>query len=426
MKTFEQLKEYQKIGKPDRFVFNNKYEKYISERKTFKSFVTEEKKKNYGDISEPILGAAVVARFMLPEKEIKITNIKTILKKLLVARGKLPKEIEFRRSDKKERGVTVNITDKIKFRVAIPAPSWEYISDMKNWDGDPKVKKIFQSSMKYANNDKRLKYHAIGTHINRVINSVFVNSDGTGDQKGTKADIKLTIDGKPLDQQISLKTTGGEQFDQVAGITFDHQIKIFKKLSLDVSSKRKDYDKIFQSMDMTKRFISREDSKNLEGSAIAKNMRDASEPAYKEAAKQLQAIFKKGDAESLKVIARFLKGGITKGDDTIEMVKLDKGSYKKAKFGPQFEKAVEFFSTKFEAKYFRINNTDPILKVFDKALDPTGEKGEALIFKIRGKFTFESTNVKDPVTKKSRKEYKCYFRNIVEAGPVLFDLAIDS
>ena len=49
--------------------------------------------------------------------------------------------------------------------------------------------------MKYANNDKRLKYHAIGTHINRVINSVFVNSDGTGDQKGTKADIKLTIDG---------------------------------------------------------------------------------------------------------------------------------------------------------------------------------------------------------------------------------------
>ena len=144
------------------------------------------------------------------------------------------------------------------------------------------------------------------------------------------------------------------------------------------------------------------------------------------AAKQLQAIFQKGDAESLKVIARFLKGGITKGDDTIEMVKLDKGSYKKAKFGPQFEKAVEFFSTKFEAKYFRINNTDPILKVFDKALDPTGEKGEALIFKIRGKFTFESTNVKDPVTKKSRKEYKCYFRNIVEAGPVLFDLAIDS
>ena len=93
MKTFEQLKEYQKIGKPDRFVFNNKYEKYISERKTFKSFVTEEKKKNYGDISEPILGAAVVARFMLPEKEIKIANIKTVLKKLLVARGKLPKEI---------------------------------------------------------------------------------------------------------------------------------------------------------------------------------------------------------------------------------------------------------------------------------------------------------------------------------------------
>ena len=59
-----------------------------------------------------------------------------------------------------------------------------------------------------------------------------------------------------------------------------------------MSSKRKDYDKIFQSMDMTKRFISREESKNLEGSAIAKNMRDASEPAYKEA-KQLQAIFKK-------------------------------------------------------------------------------------------------------------------------------------
>ena len=54
-----------------------------------------------------------------------------------------------------------------------------------------------------------------------------------------------------------------------------------------MSSKRKDYDKIFQSMDMTKRFISREESKNLEGPAIAKNMRDASEPAYKAKSKTI-------------------------------------------------------------------------------------------------------------------------------------------
>jgi len=141
MKTFEQIKNYQKIGKPDRFVFKPK-PIVREERKTFKAYIIEEKKKNYGDISEPILGAAVVARFMLPEKEVKIANVKTILKKLLVARGKLPKEIELKRKDKKETGVTVNITDKIKFRVAIPAPSWEYISDKKNWDSDPKKKDI--------------------------------------------------------------------------------------------------------------------------------------------------------------------------------------------------------------------------------------------------------------------------------------------
>ena len=104
MKTFQQLKEYQKIGKPDRFVFNNKYEKYISERKTFKSFIAEEKKKNYGDISEPILGAALLHVSCYLKKKLKIANIKTILKKLIIARGKLPKEIELKRKDKKETG----------------------------------------------------------------------------------------------------------------------------------------------------------------------------------------------------------------------------------------------------------------------------------------------------------------------------------
>ena len=54
-------------------------------------------------------------------------------------------------------------------------------------------------------------------------------------------------------------------------------------------SSRKDYDKIFQSMDMTKRFISREESKNLEGSAIAE-YRDASE-TIKKGASSITNIF---------------------------------------------------------------------------------------------------------------------------------------
>ena len=59
--------------------------------------------------------------------------------------------------------------------------------------------------MKYANNDKRLKYHAIGTHINRVINSVFVNSDAQ--EPKNKSRYQTYNRWQPLDQQISLKTT---------------------------------------------------------------------------------------------------------------------------------------------------------------------------------------------------------------------------
>ena len=99
--NFSTTKRISEDRKSDRFVFNNKYEKYISERKTFKSFIAEEKEKLWIYQSLYFL---IVARFMLPEKEVKIANIKTILKKLIIARGKLPKEIELKRKDKKETG----------------------------------------------------------------------------------------------------------------------------------------------------------------------------------------------------------------------------------------------------------------------------------------------------------------------------------
>ena len=159
------------------------------------------------------------------------------------------------------------------------------------------------------NNVTRLKDFYDTQVSYRVIieNKIVVNSDGTGDQKGTKADIKVKIDDKVVNMQMSLKTTGGDQIGQMSGITFDRQIKMFEKLSLDVDvSKRKNYEeklKYFISMDIQRDLIKSNTSKEFRRYKIAKTSK--MHLYIKEAAKQLQAIFKKDDAESLKSYCTF-------------------------------------------------------------------------------------------------------------------------
>ena len=195
----------------------------------FKEFLSEANKisANRGDVAEIILGAAVTARFYnAPQVSTKISkpDVYEMITKVLRSQ-----DVTLQRQDKLSG--TVKVDDNIRFRVGVPKKAWEFISDKNNWS---LVDDLFDSSIAYANTDRRLRGQAHALYANGKEDDIFVNSDGTGDQTGTKADIKLLINGKEAPQQISLKVEGGEQFGQVAGMTFDKQIEIWGRLGVNV------------------------------------------------------------------------------------------------------------------------------------------------------------------------------------------------
>lgn len=185
---------------------------------------------NRGDVAEVVVGAAVTAKFYsAPTGKVSRRDVEGILRKV-ISTGNM----KITRPDMSSG--TTEISDDIRFKVGVPAKAWAFISKSKNWKD---VDDLFDSAIKYVNSDVRLGKQTSLMYRNSKHNDIFINSDGTGDQKGTKADIKLEIDGKPTVNQISLKVKGGEQFAQVAGVTFEKQTTIWGKLGIDVKSAKK-------------------------------------------------------------------------------------------------------------------------------------------------------------------------------------------
>ena len=371
----------------------------------FGTYLREAKMKidaNRGDVAEVILGAAVTAKFYsAPTSKVDRKQIETVLKKVISS-----KKVTIKRPDIMKG--TTKINDDVRFQVGVPSKAWTFISNSKNWDS---VDDLFKSSIAYVNSDRRLSLQAKAMATNSKQNDIFINSDGTGDQKGTKADIKLMIDGKPTRNQISLKVKGGEQFAQVAGVTYEKQTIIWGKLGIDVSSAKSKYEKHFQKVDFETRFKDRD---SINKTDVGENMRLAASETYKVAHKKLKDGMEKGDAKMITNLANFIKSGAIKDEDNIELVKLTGGTFKRAKFGKKFIENFKVLAPKLKVEYVR--KTDPIVKIYDPTIGP-GQAGT--LIQIRGKYTAESSGKGD------KKVYKPYFRNIVEAGDLFFKIATD-
>lgn len=365
---------------------------------------------NRGDLAEIILGAAVAAKFKYPP----LSGLTTITRKqveeiLLLVIKAASKKTMMQRADK-QKG-TVKVDDNIEFRVGVPAKAWTFISDKNNWR---LVDDLFTSSVGYVNNDRRLRGQVNKVYINGKKDFVLVNSDGTGDQKGTKADIKLSINGKQTVNQISLKVEGGEQFAQVAGVTFDKQLEIWGRLGVNVSSAKTAFENELKDVDLTLRFA---DRGNINLTKMGTALRSAASKSYSEAAKQLKT---KVDIDKL---TDFLIYGATKGEANIELVKLvgaGKSSplgFKRAKFGKQFKENLRSVFPNLQVAFeFK---SDPIVHIYDPSRGNM-QSSKARLIRIRGFFQRPSSK-----SKISGKTYGVYLRNIVEAGDILFELATD-
>lgn len=383
-----------------------KFNQFIAEKKMAAPKIDA----NRGDLAEIILGAAVAAKFKYPPLSgtptISKAEVKEILAMVITAASK---KTILQRADK-QKG-TVKVDDNIEFKVGVPAKAWTFVSDKNNWR---LVDDLFTSSVGYVNNDRRLRGQVNKVYINGKKDFVLVNSDGTGDQKGTKADIKLSINGKQTVNQISLKVEGGEQFAQVAGVTFDKQLEIWGRLGVNVSSAKTAFENELKDVDLTLRFA---DRGNVNLTKMGTALRSAASKSYSEAAKQLKT---KVDIDKL---TDFLIYGATKGEANIELVKLvgaGKSSplgFKRAKFGKQFKENLRTVFPNLQVAFeFK---SDPIVHIYDPSRGNM-QSSKARLIRIRGFFQRPSSK-----SKISGKTYGVYLRNIVEAGDILFELATD-
>ena len=353
---------------------------------SFRSFITEAAF-NRGDVGEVVLGAALTAKFRKPDtSEVTTAEVEQIVKEVL--RGRRPTK-RYKRTDVIE---VEEVFDKILFRVSVPEKAVKFL---KGKDLS-KVTDLFKSSVKYVNGDKRLGRQAKTLRRNGKVDSIVIDSDGLGDQKGTKIDIKLTVNGKKTRNQISLKVTGGERFAQVSGSGFDKQQSLWTDgLGLDISSFKSSYEQAMKDHDPKLRFTSRDDPMAEEQKDIVKS---AMKLMYQNATTELNKMFEGPDVAFMKRLIDFISDGIAKDDQRyIELVKLDKGSFKSIRPGSKgFRELVSGLD--LVAEFKDMNN--PVLVIKDKT---------------SGKPLIEVQGITELQPNKTKEYYKVYARNYIKA-----------
>ena len=111
--------------------------------------------------------------------------------------------------------------DQLYFKLVLNRTSFTAIEkalDANKWP--PEMVGLNRSAVMWANTNQTVT-KAVKTIVeNGKKNEVKVTSDGTVDQKGTKADLFLTVDDTTINL-LSAKAGDVKQFGQVSGFTFD-------------------------------------------------------------------------------------------------------------------------------------------------------------------------------------------------------------
>jgi len=167
---------------------------------------------NKGDLAEPLLSAAVVAKLTKrgadSVEDITIDDLKNTLNKAMSAGEQTYKVTD----------LNSKVADTIEFKVAIRGPAMQFLQSKDFW---PKMSNIAAAAVHYANSGQIDRY-ADYFYKNGKADLIKVDSDGLSDQKGRKTDIDAYVrDNKgnmrPLKGlAISLKA-GSDTIGQVGG-----------------------------------------------------------------------------------------------------------------------------------------------------------------------------------------------------------------
>jgi len=261
---------------------------------------------NVGDLSEPVLSAAVVAKLIKRGgNSVEDITDDDVIKTLNAAVNS--GNSTYTVSDKNSV-----ISDTINFTLAVREPTKEFMKRPDFWE---RYGPLLPAAVHYANSGQIDRY-ADHFYKNKKADVIWVKSDGMSDQKGKKTDIEAfvkTEDGavKPLKNlKISLKA-GSTQFGQQGAGT----------ITADVENVRG----VWQS---TKNFFG---PLGVDIPQPKRNITDKARfwtSAYKLAAQQLKTSLSGHDvkAESgiIAKIASMILNHATKGDEQVRLVQLSK------------------------------------------------------------------------------------------------------
>jgi hypothetical protein len=352
---------------------------------------------NTGDVAEGVLGAAVTAKFINRGRPITERDIANVIAGF--------SSIEEMKSNKKGVITAKAGNDQITFRLVLNKTSFEALYDAASKDKyAPEMKGLFLSGVEYANTDDDVKNAIAKVVDDERPNEVSVNSDGVADQKGTKADLFLNIDGEVINL-LSLKAGDVKQFGQGSGYSYE-KLKDF-------------FDKTF-GINIDSRLIKQAEKTGSNQKSYADTMTggarenfEAIKAIYKDIYQEIQDEIS-GNTNSEVVFLQRMYNGIfyhaTRNDPNVSMVIMkarpNAPGFAKLTFGEELRKAMEQFDLKI-----KMQDNPPKIQIYGV---PVGEDaksltGTDLLLQIRSNLKGDSS--------------EGYVRNIVEMGGLLKTIA---
>lgn len=215
---------------PSRLDLMTRDGRWIPLGKITKTAEFREKKAPYvtiGDISEIGLAVAVYARFLNKGDPITKKDFMEAGSSISVGPGKKNSSSGIMASNIKW---PVGKQDVLHFRSVLSYLSMKYFSDVCNGDMKPdrKTEVVINSCIKFANEADMVTKAIDFCRGNHNSNRIDITCDGVSDQRGTKADLHLNIDGKPVNL-LSLKVDQS-QLGQASGHDFQKQVDFFKDM----------------------------------------------------------------------------------------------------------------------------------------------------------------------------------------------------
>lgn len=216
--------------------------KKISITNIYKSSEIKGKEADYniGDIGEITLGVASAARFNKLGEEIDLEDFVN-LAKMLKIQG-IAKKTSYSATLETQLKFKKGKTDILSVKIVTAGRSLQafqkFINDL---ESAPKnVRGTVLSSINYANEHERIEQGIEKTKNDPNQNRIEINAVGTEDQKGTKADLVMNIDGQKINL-LSAKA-GASQLGQASGKDFNKISAFFNKIfAVDIAPYQKNW-----------------------------------------------------------------------------------------------------------------------------------------------------------------------------------------